>query len=92
MQSINPAFDHVLADLAFAAGVAVHAAVGQNNPGSAAGTEFMGEVLQPGIVGITHGRNAVFPAAVIAQVLAAPIADVEGRIGKDEIELSSPCR
>ena len=81
----QPGFDHVLANLAFAAGVAVHAAVGQHNPGGAVGAEFMDEVLQPGIVGIAHRRHAVFPAGIVAQLLAAPIADVEGRIGKDKI-------
>ena len=47
----------------------------------------MGKVLQPGIVGVAGRRHAVFPADIIAQMLAAPVADIERRIGKDEVGL-----
>ena len=45
----------------------------------------MHKVLQPGIVGVADRRQAVFPARIIAQLLTAPIADVKGLVGQDEI-------
>ena len=33
------------------------------------------------------GRRAELPALVVAQALAAPVGDVEGRVGEDEVGL-----
>ena len=47
----------------------------------------MNDVLDPGEVGIARGRHSITPALVLAQTPAAPVADVEGRIGEDEVGL-----
>ncbi len=47
----------------------------------------MHDVLHPGEVGVAHGWHAVFPALVLAQAFAAPVGDVERRIGEDEVGL-----
>ena len=52
------------------------------------GAEFVSKVLKPGIIGITRRRYAVFPAAVVAQVFAAPIAYIKRRIGQDKIKFN----
>jgi len=44
-------------------------------------------VLNPGVVGVAHGRFAVSPALVAAQQLARPVADVEGRVSQNEVGL-----
>src|SRR5689334_18677588 len=49
----------------------------------------MDEVLHPREVCVTHRRNAVLPALTRAQPLTAPIAVVEGRVGKDEVSLET---
>ena len=43
------------------------------------------DVLHLGEVGVAHGRDAELPALVLAQTLAAPVGDVEGRVGEDEV-------
>jgi hypothetical protein len=43
------------------------------------------ELLYPGIIGIACRWNAVFPSAILAQQIAAPVAVVEGWIGDDII-------
>ena len=45
----------------------------------------MQEVLDPGEVGVASRRVAVAPALVALQSLAAPVGDVEGRIGEDVV-------
>ena len=50
------------------------------------GAKLPEDVLEPGVVGVTDGRGAVFPAGVFLDALAAPIRDVERRIGEDEVE------
>lgn len=42
-------------------------------------------MLHPGEVGVARGRHAVLPTLVVAQPLAAPVGDVEGRIREDEV-------
>ena len=54
-------------------------------PADAAGREVVQEVLHPGEVGVAHRRDAVLPALVVLQPLAAPVGDVEGRIGQDVV-------
>ena len=44
-------------------------------------------MLHPSKVRIARRWCAVFPVLVIAQLLAAPVGDVERRIGEDEIGL-----
>ena len=78
-------FDDVLADLAFAGGVGGERAVGEDEAGDAVGSEVVEEVLDPGVVGVADRRDAVLPALVFAQAVAAPVADVEGRIGEDVV-------
>ena len=43
-------------------------------------------MLQPGVVGVADGRRAVGPARILAQPVAAPVGDVERRIGEDVVE------
>jgi hypothetical protein len=45
------------------------------------------EVLYPRIVRIAGGRRAIFPARVLAQEIARPIRNVEGRIREDVVGL-----
>lgn len=45
----------------------------------------MEEVLDPGVVGVTGRWEAVDPALVLAQAVAAPIGHVERRVGEDVI-------
>ncbi len=42
-------------------------------------------MLQPGEVGIARRRCAVLPTVIAAQQRAAPITDVEWRVGDDEV-------
>ena len=44
------------------------------------------DVLQPSIVCVADRRRAIFPAGILAQPFAAPVGDVERRIGEDIIE------
>ena len=41
--------------------------------------------MQPGVVGVALGWVAVVPAGVAFQAAVPPIADVEGRVGKNEV-------
>ena len=45
----------------------------------------MQHVLDPGEVGVANRRHPVAPPRIIAQPLAAPLADVERRVGEDEV-------
>ena len=42
-------------------------------------------MLHPGEVGVALGWDAVLPALVLGEPLAAPVGDVEGWIGQDEV-------
>src|SRR5437867_4328018 len=55
-----------------------HAAIGEDESGHASGCEVMDEMLHPGVVGVAGGRRAEFPAHVVPQSVAAPVAHVEG--------------
>ena len=76
---------HGAADIAFAVLARGHAAVGQHDAGAAAGLEVVQHVLQPGVVGVAGGRGAVHPARVAFQAAVPPVADVERRVGQDEV-------
>ena len=43
------------------------------------------EMLDPGVVGIPGGRGAVLPATVATELIAGPVAVVEGRVGDNEV-------
>ena len=43
------------------------------------------EVLHPREVGVARRRDAVLPPLVVPQPFAAPVGDVEGRIGQDVV-------
>ena len=47
----------------------------------------MDDMLHPGEVGVALGRGAVLPALVFGQPFAAPVGDVEGRVGQDKVGL-----
>ena len=42
-------------------------------------------VLQPSEVGVARRRDAVFPADIFLQLICAPVAHVERRIGHHEV-------
>ena len=71
--------DQGLADLAFAALVGAHAAVGQHKARHALRCQMVEEVLHPGEVGVALGRHPEFPADVV--IPADPVGIVERRIG-----------
>ena len=79
--------DHRAADLALAVLVGRHAAVGQHHAGLTARAQVVQDVLQPAVVGIARRWRAVHPARIIQQPLAAPVADVEGRVGQHVVGL-----
>ena len=47
--------------------------------------QVMQEVLHPGEVGVANRRNTVLPSFVVPEPLAAPVGDVEGRVGQDVV-------
>src|SRR5690606_30090379 len=73
-------------DLAFAALVGAHGAVGQYHPGGAKRCKVPVDVLQPGVVGVTYRRHAELPARVFAQTVAAPVGDIKRRVGENIIK------
>src|SRR3989344_2380771 len=86
--AINEVFlDELPPDLPFAGLVAAHRAVRENEPRNAAWGEVVHHVLYPRVVGIAHRRRTELPAGIVPQPLPSPIADVERRIGEDEIRL-----
>ena len=44
-------------------------------------------MLHPREVGVARRRHAVLPALVVGEAVAAPVGDVEGRIGEDVVGL-----
>src|SRR5690625_4587303 len=78
--------DHSFADLAFAALVGAHGAVGQYHPGSAEGREVPVDVLQPGVVGVAYRWHAELPARVFTQAVTAPVGNIKRRIGENIIK------
>ena len=77
--------DERLAYLAFAAGFSGESAFGQHHACFSWRFEVVRKVLQPGEVGIARRRCAVLPTVIAAQQRAAPITDVEWRVGDDEV-------
>ena len=75
------------ADVPLARLVRRHRPVGQDEPGDAVRGEVVDDVLDPGEVGVAHRRRAVPPSGVFAEPVAAPVADVERRVGQDEVGL-----
>ena len=58
-----------------------HFAICQDNSGSTRWAQFMNEMLQPCIVGIANGWYTIFPAFVVAQLFAFPVANVKRWVG-----------
>jgi len=73
------------ADRPFAAGVSGHGAIRQHKPGASVQGEVVDDVLHPGEVGVACGWDAITPAHIIGQQIAAPVAHVEGRIGQNGV-------
>ncbi|MNL38649.1 hypothetical protein D3C87_1608780 [compost metagenome] len=78
-------FDHGLTNIAFSVLVRTHRTVGQDDAGAAAGLEVKQHVLQPGVVGIALRRRTVGPAWITVQASMPPVADIERRVGQDEV-------
>ena len=78
-------FHHLGADLALSPAVRRHRAIRHHHPGLAAGRELAQDVLQPRIVRVASGRDAVGPAGVV--LAARPVLDVEWRVGQDHVGL-----
>ena len=78
-------FDQILPNLALARLGGRHRAVGEHESGRAPRRQMVDHVLHPGEVGVTLGRDAVLPALVVGKTIAAPVGDIERRIGEDEV-------
>ena len=68
-------------NIAFAAGIGGHGAIGEEERHGAIGREVMEHVLHPGEVGVALWRGSVFPAGVPFEFAVPPFLDVEGGIG-----------
>lgn len=42
-------------------------------------------MLNPSVIGVAFGREAEFPADIVGEMFLAPVGDVEGRVGENEI-------
>ena len=73
------------ADFAFVVAFAGERALGKDDTGLSGGGKMKDEVLEPCEVGIAHGRDAVLPAGIITQLIAAPVAVVERGVGKNVV-------
>jgi hypothetical protein len=78
-------FDEVFPDLPLAGLVRRERPVGHDEARDAPRGEVVDEVLDPRVVGVAGGRDAVLPALVVPQALAAPVGEIERRIGEDEV-------
>lgn len=77
--------DQGAADVALAAGIRAHRAIGEQQRHRAIRREVVEHVLDPGEVGIPLRRRAVFPAGVALQLAVPPFLDVKGRIRHHEV-------
>ena len=73
------------ADVALAAGLRGERAVREDHADPAARRQVPDHVLQPCEVGVAGGRDAVFPAGIVHELVAAPVGEVERGIGEDEV-------
>ena len=87
MQSTSPASIRLFLILPLARLVGRHGPVGQYEAGRTGRCQVMDDMLHPGEVGVALGRDAVLPALVFGQPFAAPVGDIEGRVGQDEVGL-----
>lgn len=62
-------------------------AVGEYHAHAVGTVEVMHHVPDPSEVRVALGRNAILPAQVLLELVAAPVREVEGRVGEDEVEL-----
>jgi hypothetical protein len=74
-------FDRGTPDRVLAALVGGHRAIGEHYAGRSIRCEVVDNVLKPGGVGIADGWHAELPEHIVAQTLAAPVRDIERRIG-----------
>ena len=82
MQSTRPASIKFLRISPLAGLVGRHGAVGKNEARRTAWREVVEEVLHPREVGVTHGRHAVLPPAVVTQPVAAPVETLNGGLAR----------
>ena len=80
-------FDESCPDLALVVRLAGERAVGEHHAHAAGAVEVVHHVLDPGEVRVALGRDAVLPARVLLELVAAPVREVEGRVSEDEVEL-----
>ena len=73
------------ADVALAAGLRGERAVGEDHADPAARRQVPDHVLKPREVGVAGGRDAVSPAGIVHELVAAPVGEVERGIGEDEV-------
>ena len=67
-------FDDVLPDLALTGLVGRHRAVREHEASDTGRCEVVNEVLNPSKVRITGRRDAILPAGILLEPLAAPVA------------------
>ena len=80
------AFDHATPYFAFAARIAAHRTVGQNDTGATCGRKVMHDVRQPREIGVALRRRTVIrPANIAVELGMPPIGNVERRIGQHVI-------
>ena len=87
MQSTRVVFYQTLSDVALSRLVGRHRAIGQHKARRTRGRKVVDDMLHPSEVGIALRRCPVLPALVVLQTLAAPIGDIEWRIGENEVGL-----
>ena len=82
-------FDNLFTDFPFALGVGAHGAVGQYKARDAVVAELADHVQYPTVVGVAGGGHFVTgPAGVVGEFVgAAPLFQVKGRVGHDEVGL-----
>lgn len=80
-------FDEPPPDVALAAALARERAVGQHDARTPRRGQMVDDVLNPREVGVAVRRGSVLPAHVVGELVGAPVAEVEGRIGQHEVGL-----
>lgn len=73
------------ADVAFAAGLRGEGTICEHESDLAARGQVVDHVLDPCEVGVAGRRDAVFPAGIVHEFVAAPVGEVERGICEDEV-------
>ena len=79
-------FDDFPADFSFAARLRGKRAVREHQPDFAVRREVVDHVLNPCVVRVACGRNAIVPARVALKLVLPPVGKVERRVCHDEVE------